>query len=104
MTSIILTHAHYDPDHLEAVKGEMTRRGAPVIRAIWSEVYASYLAVEGCHRIRAAKELGLTPVVKDITHNKTVRLQSDDEIVTVKVADLAAELEGSAYQSEIFHF
>jgi hypothetical protein len=57
---IALLHKHYNGNHLEAVKTEMQNLGAPVIRAIWSETYGMWMAVEGCHRIRAAKDLGLT--------------------------------------------
>lgn len=66
---IALVHAHFDADHLEAVKAEMQTRGAPVIRAVWMEVYGTWVALEGCHRIRAAHALGLTPVIDEVEYS-----------------------------------
>jgi len=74
--NIALVHDHYDAEHLEAVKAEMLTSGAPVIKAVWMECYNLYAALEGCHRIRAAKELGLEPVIDEIEY-------SDDMASTV---------------------
>jgi hypothetical protein len=101
---IALLHKHYNEDHLEAVKVEMEKRGAPVIRAIWSEAYEMWMAVEGCHRIRAAKELGLTPVIKDISKSKTTTVQVDGDNVKVKVTDLAEELQDGLWRTEYIDF
>ena len=49
---VILYHKHYDKDHLNAVKAEMETLGTPTIKAIWSEMYGAWMAVEGCHRLR----------------------------------------------------
>lgn len=65
---IALVHKHFDEKHLEEVKSEMLTLGAPVIRAVWMECYGHYAAIEGCHRIRAAKELGLVPEIKEIEY------------------------------------
>lgn len=97
---IALLHKHYNNDHLEEVKNEMQKRGAPVVRAIWSETYETWMAVEGCHRIRAAKDLGLTPIIKDISGNKTAIIQDDGENVKVKVADLAKRLNDDLWRTE----
>ena len=62
---IALLHQHYNKQHLEEVKSEMMKLGAPTIRAIWDETQGMWRAIEGCHRIRAAKELGITPIIKE---------------------------------------
>ena len=56
---VSLAHDFYDIDHLDKVVGEMKIMGAPTIRAIDCSDY--YAAVEGCHRLRAAHALGITP-------------------------------------------
>lgn len=66
---IALVHNHYDPDHLAAVIGEMMVLGAPTIKAVWMEVYNHWAALEGCHRIRAAKALGLTPEIEEVAYS-----------------------------------
>ena len=77
---VALVHDHYDQDHLEAVKSEMITIGAPVIKAVWMECYGIYAALEGCHRIRAAKELGLEPIIDEVEY-------SDDMASTVSGYD-----------------
>jgi len=67
--TIALVHKHFDEKHLAEVKSEMVERGAPVIKAVWMEVYGCFAAMEGCHRIRAAKDLGLTPVIEEIEYS-----------------------------------
>ena len=62
-------HAHFRPAHLERVIGEMRTRGAPVLRAYFDgEVWH---AREGTHRLRAAKALGLTPVLVPVPWPRT---------------------------------
>ncbi|NLH78490.1 MAG: ParB N-terminal domain-containing protein, partial [Acidobacteria bacterium] len=95
---------HYTPKHLEEVKAIMARRGAPVIRAIWNECHGVWMAIEGCHRIRAAQELGLTPIIKDISRQKRVRMQVDGENVRVSVRRLAEELQDEAPRAELITF
>lgn len=56
--TLVLVHEHFDAAHLAAVKAEMLTRGAPTLRAIRA-LDTCYL-LEGCHRARAAAELGLT--------------------------------------------
>jgi hypothetical protein len=63
MTTII-TINHPDKDHLETVIAEMRALGAPAIRAIADEFNNVIVALEGSHRIAAAKALGLVPVLK----------------------------------------
>ena len=71
---IALVHEHYDEAHLEAVKNEMLVLGAPVIKAVWMECYNRFQALEGCHRIRAAKELRLTPVIEEVEYSEETRM------------------------------
>ena len=66
---IALVHKHFNADHLNDVKNEMMEMGAPVIRAVWMECYQMYAALEGCHRIRAAKELGLIPIIDEVEYS-----------------------------------
>jgi hypothetical protein len=101
---INLLHKHYSEEHLQKVVAEMKKQGAPKIRAIWSETYGEWMAVEGCHRLRAAAQLGLTPTVVDISNNKFATIQSDGESVKVKVSKLTEELESDLWRSEVIEF
>jgi hypothetical protein len=71
-----LLHAHFASDHLEAVKAEMEKRGAPVIRAL--DVAGDIYAFEGCHRLRAAEALGLPVVLEMVDYDGTVDLNTLD--------------------------
>lgn len=64
--TIILLHTYYDKNHLDEVKSEMQQLGAPVIRAIWDQSVGMWVALEGCHRLRAARELGLEPIIENV--------------------------------------
>lgn len=101
---IALYHKHYDEQHLAEVKAKMQKLGTPTIRAIWSEAYGMWMAVEGCHRIRAAKDLGLTPNIKDISGNKTTTIQCDGDNVKVKVAELTEELQDGLWRTDYIDF
>ena len=79
---IKLLHRHYDKGHLCQVQKEMEILGAPRIRAFWNAEFDHWCAVEGCHRIRAAKALGLKPVIialDDEEKLKKLTLQIDGE-------------------------
>ncbi len=101
---IVLYHKHYNQEHLNAVKAEMKTLGAPTIKAIWSEVYGAWLAVEGCHRLRAAAELGITPNIDDVSEEDVVVMQIDGQEVEVSVVELTEELENDAPKSHIIRF
>lgn len=101
---ITLYHKHYDNQHLEAVKAEMQKLGTPTIRCIWNETYELWMAVEGCHRIRAAKALGITPVIQDITNDEMITIQIDGDDVEVSVEKLAEELSDDVWKAEIVEF
>ncbi|HOV70373.1 MAG TPA: hypothetical protein PLZ84_08635 [Clostridia bacterium] len=104
MITIALMHAEYDKKHLEEVKKIMEVKGAPTIRAIWSDMYGIWLAIEGCHRIRAAKELGLTPIIKDVSNQKTVTCQLRGENVKIPVSKLREMLHDTAWATKIMDF
>ncbi|MEN6522333.1 MAG: hypothetical protein ABFD14_01280 [Anaerolineaceae bacterium] len=103
-TTIALYHKHYNEKHLDEVKAAMQTLGTPAIRAIWSECYGLWLAVEGCHRIRAAKELGLIPEIVDISDDETALIQIDGDEVEMLVSDLAVDLTDSAPKTAIINF
>ncbi len=98
---IALVHKHYSEEHLQEVMAEMETLGAPVIRAIWSDCHALWLAVEGCHRIRAAKVLGLEVVIDDVSDCETILIEEDGCQVERSVAELLEELQDSAPKTEI---
>lgn len=77
MTNVILLHASFDQQHLDEVISEMQTLGTPTVRVIWSEVYGAYLALEGCHRIRAAKQLGLVPVFEEVEFEDVTEVVND---------------------------
>jgi hypothetical protein len=56
-------HGYYRPEHLQHVTEEMRRLGPPVLRACWDAEAGIWHAREGTHRLRAAKALGLVPVL-----------------------------------------
>lgn len=72
-TTIALLHKHYDEAHLAKVISEMELLGAPTIKAVWMECWNMWVALEGCHRLRAAHALGLDPIIDEVEY-------SDDEI------------------------
>jgi hypothetical protein len=73
---VLPVHEHFQDSHLKDVIKEMEKLGAPTIRAyalpraLVRDLYRRlgpgdvYQAIEGSHRIRAAKELGLTPKIE----------------------------------------
>ena len=102
---IALYHSNYNQEHLDAVQSEMVERGVPVIRAIWSECHGLWMAIEGCHRLRAAQALGITPIIKDITAQKTVSFQVDGVTVKERINDSFFEdLQNNACRTEILKF
>lgn len=104
MVSIALYHKHSDEKHLNEVKEKMKTLGAPSVRAIWSEMYGMWLSIEGCHRIRAAKELGLMPVIINVGDQKTVTYQHDGDTRKVSIKKLSQELNNCAPSTKIVDF
>ena len=77
MTTVILLHANYDEEHLKEVVSEMQTMGTPVIRGFYCECFGAFLALEGCHRIRAAKQLGLVPVFEEVEFEDVTEVVND---------------------------
>jgi len=69
-----LFHNHFDQKHLEEVKTEMLILGTPVIRVVYDDLNDVFIAVEGCHRLRACEELGLTPEIEEITIEEALQI------------------------------
>lgn len=83
---IALMHSHFDAAHLAGVKAEMATLGAPIIKAVWIDAHGHWAALEGAHRIRAAADLGLPPVIQKIEYSEDVTL-----------ADLGCDDAGEGY-------
>lgn len=70
-------HAHYSPEHLQHVIRETQRRGPPHIRAHLDTETGAWFALEGTHRLMAARHLHLVPVMLAVpwprTHKALVR-------------------------------
>ena len=62
---IAVAHNHFDTAHLIKVMEEMKTLGAPTIR-IYHVMNDIYQAIEGCHRLRAAAALGITPEFEEL--------------------------------------
>ncbi len=82
--NIILPHDHFDADHLAAVIKEMQALGAPTIKAVRLDAYNAWAALEGSHRIRAAYELGIVPIIEEVEWSDTV---TTDDVVPGSYAD-----------------
>lgn len=74
--TIILPHSHYDADHFELVKAEMQVLGAPTVKVI--DCGEHYVALEGAHRLRAAAELDLIPVLDMVEYDPDA--ETDDVV------------------------
>ena len=72
---VYLVHEHYDVDHLKDVKAKMTTLGAPTIHAVFVERVDAWIALEGCHRLRAAYDLGITPKIVEIEYSGNVLIR-----------------------------
>lgn len=90
---IALVHDHYDVEHLAEVIEQMKTLGAPKIHAVWMECYGHYAALEGCHRIRAAKELGLVPEIIETGY-------SDEIFADYQISEVCDD----SYKSTIVEF
>lgn len=70
MTTIITINT-VDRDHLDEVKAEMLALGAPTIHAVQAPHLGEdvWVALEGSHRIVAAKELGLEVEIEEVEYS-----------------------------------
>jgi len=66
---IALLHNHFNEDHLNEVKNQMETLGSPIIHVVYMECFGHYAALEGCHRLRAAYDLGLDPKFIEIEYS-----------------------------------
>ena len=73
ITSLRLVH-HTSPVHVEHVKAEMIKRGPPTIRVV--DCGDCYIAIEGCHRLTAAAELGIAPILNVLSQDDFVEVDS----------------------------
>ena len=101
---ISLYHNHYSKTHLDQVKQKMQVLGPPTIRAIWSATYGMWMAIEGCHRLRAAKDLGVTPIISDVSGQQTVNIQCDGRTKRIKVSALLEDLEADCWRREYISY
>jgi len=100
--TIALVHTQYDNKHLDEVKNLMMSLGTPIIHAVWMECYQMYAALDGCHRLRAAQMLGITPIIEEVEY-------SDDMASTVTGYDgdddyMISEICDDCIKSSILYF
>ena len=95
---VALLHDHYDTTKLDAVIADMKVMGIPTIKAVWSEAYDMWVALEGCHRLRAAQSLGITPDIEEVEYS--------DEVITMDSGDdyTISEIVDDAYRSRVLSF
>lgn len=98
---IVLPHSNFDADKLAAVTAEMQTLGAPTIKAVNCGEY--FVALEGSHRIRAARALGLTPEIDEVEYSETM---TTDDVVPGSYQDTwtIAQIVDDAHQSEMLVF
>lgn len=82
---IALVQDSYNEQHLRHVVEQMRKLGAPTIMAVWVECYDGWVALEGCHRLRAAAALRLTPIISPVDYD-------DEESTTL--ANLLQDYDG----------
>lgn len=82
-TNIALLHKHYDADKLATVVAEMQTLGTPTIKAVWMPNWDMWVALEGCHRLRAAHALGLTPEIEEVEYSDDLTDMDDGEPMAV---------------------
>ena len=61
-----------DQEHLAEVIDDMRTLGAPIVHAVDCGEY--YVALEGSHRVTAARSLGLVPTIVAIDYEDTRRV------------------------------
>lgn len=101
--SIVAVNAT-DEEHLECVTRQMVSLGVPAIRAIWSETYGLWFAIEGSHRLAAAHNLGLVPEVIDVTGESIVTQKDGDDEVSMTAEEVEEWLTSDVRHAIIFDF
>jgi len=102
---VILFHNHFDVEHLDEVKAEMNTLGAPTIKAVWMDCWDSWVALEGCHRLRAAHALGITPEIEAVEYSTETMLSdlgidAEDDYSIEQVCDGAHRCETLTFEVE----
>ena len=95
--SLYLIHA-VEATKLAAVKAEMLRLGAPTVRVV--DCGDHYMAIEGCHRLTAAADLGIAPVLVVLSQDDMIDADSLDIDAfqageTYTAGEIAGELHGA---------
>ena len=88
MTTVIAPHRLNKRNHIAEVKAQMETLGAPTLRAIWSEGIGAWLAIEGSHRLVAASDAGLTPVIQPLAWDDVIEHDLQDYESPCKVQSL----------------
>ena len=86
-------HHYYRPCHLEKVVEDMRRLGPPILRAYFDEVVGAWYAREGTHRLRAAKILGLTPILVPVSWSRSRAALTRARFNTSQFAHLFLQIE-----------
>lgn len=89
-----------DQEHLATVRSTMQHVGAPTIRAYWTG--EMWQAIDGTHRLEAAAQLGLVPVIVEVAMADLVSHDIDDLANPCHVSDIAEYLGGMGGQ--LYHF
>jgi hypothetical protein len=97
MISVLYLIHTVDPAKLATVKAEMLTLGAPTIRVV--DCGDHYMAIEGCHRLVAAAELGITPILDVLGQDDMIEANSLDIDAfqageTYTAGEIAGELHG----------
>ena len=74
----ILRMNKIDPERYPEVVAKMRELGAPVIQVFALSSW-EYFALEGSHRLTAAKELGLTPILDVVADMSDLTKEDDDQ-------------------------
>lgn len=90
MVIVTPLHEHYSSAHLNHVIEQMRRLGPPKIRAYFDPVSGAWMAQEGTHRLRAAKRLGIPPVMVPVRWPRSRK--------ALRRARFAASLRGHAFE------
>lgn len=107
--TVTLLHNHYYRDHLEQVKNEMIKLGAPTIRVYDLGFSEYYQAIEGCHRLRACEELNVCPNIEIINGDELIQdldldVDFDDEQKIETLGDWENySIEIDEYSNEIIY-
>jgi hypothetical protein len=68
------------------------------------ECYDMYAALEGCHRIRAAKELGLIPEIEEVEYSETMSVKDPSLNLDLDNDYTIAELVDDCHRRTVIDF